>query len=101
MDDRLISEDQPEPKKRGVVASWPHGVAQYSVGQVCQHRKYNYICVIYGWDQYCKASRVRLVFRNCKNCMSQNNRVSELDLTNGSGQAGAEGQAAILQRARV
>ena len=62
MDERLNNEDKAEPKKRGVLASWPHGVARYTVGQVCQHRKYNYICVIYGWDPFCKASRVREVF---------------------------------------
>ena len=94
MDDRLDNDSTPEPKKRGVIASWPHGVAKYTVGQVCQHRKYNYICVIYGWDQYCKANRVRLVIIELP--QYQYNRVSELDIPNGSRQAGPEGQAAIL-----
>ena len=31
----------------------------YSVGMVMKHRKYNYYCVIYGWDPICKATKVR------------------------------------------
>ncbi|XP_033747124.1 F-box only protein 21-like [Pecten maximus] len=29
----------------------------FSVGQVMCHKKYNYMCVIYGWDQKCEASK--------------------------------------------
>ena len=54
-----MSEAKPETKVRGVDASFPCGVVTYRVGQVCQHRKYNYTCVIYGWDPVCKASKVR------------------------------------------
>jgi len=30
----------------------------YSVGMVMKHRKYNYNCVIYGWDAVCKATKM-------------------------------------------
>ncbi|XP_069115061.1 F-box only protein 21-like [Argopecten irradians] len=29
----------------------------FSVGQVMCHKKYHYMCVIYGWDQKCEASK--------------------------------------------
>ena len=32
----------------------------YSVGMVMKHRKYNYNCVIYGWDPICKATKVNI-----------------------------------------
>ena len=31
---------------------------KFCVGMVMRHKKYNYICVIYGWDPVCKASKV-------------------------------------------
>ena len=30
----------------------------YSVGMVMKHKRYNYVCVIYGWDAVCKQSKV-------------------------------------------
>ena len=30
----------------------------FAVGMVMKHRRYQYICVIYGWDAVCKQSRV-------------------------------------------
>ena len=35
----------------------------YSVGMVMKHRKYNYNCVIYGWDAVCKATKVTNITR--------------------------------------
>ena len=58
MDDIRGRDEKPEPKKRGVAASFPCGVVENHIGQVCQHRKYNYICVIFGWDPKCTASKV-------------------------------------------
>ncbi len=31
----------------------------YAVGMIMKHKKYNYYCVISGWDHKCKAERVR------------------------------------------
>jgi len=56
MDDIRGREEKPEPKMRGVAASFPCGVVENHIGQVCKHRKYNYICVIFGWDPKCTAS---------------------------------------------
>ena len=33
-------------------------LSQYAVGMVMKHRRYDYYCVIYGWDAKCTASRV-------------------------------------------
>ena len=30
----------------------------YSVGMVMRHKRYNYYCVIFGWDPICKATLV-------------------------------------------
>jgi hypothetical protein len=30
----------------------------FGVGMVMRHKKYNYHCVIFGWDPVCKASKV-------------------------------------------
>ena len=35
---------------------------KFCVGMVMRHRKYNYFCVVYGWDPICKASKVGLGF---------------------------------------
>ncbi len=35
---------------------------KFCVGMVMRHKKYNYICVIYGWDPVCKASKVNEFF---------------------------------------
>ena len=45
--------DEPPPEKRLVraSASFPHGGVTYNIGQVCRHKKCNYICVVYGWDK--------------------------------------------------
>lgn len=53
-----MGEEKPPPKKRGVRASFPHGVVRYNIGQVCRHKKYNYVCVVHGWDMKCMASKV-------------------------------------------
>ena len=31
---------------------------RFCVGMVMRHKKYNYFCVVYGWDPICKASKV-------------------------------------------
>ena len=36
----------------------------YSVGMVMKHKKYHYICVIYGWDAVCKQSKVINIILN-------------------------------------
>jgi hypothetical protein len=33
-------------------------VGAFCVGMVAKHKKYNYHCVIFGWDPICKASKV-------------------------------------------
>ena len=58
MDERRQAEPEPEIKRRGASVSFPYGEVEMSVGQVCRHRKYDYVCVIYGWDGHCKASKV-------------------------------------------
>ena len=58
MDERRQAEPAPEVKLRGASASFPYGEVEMRVGQVCRHRKYDYVCVIYGWDGHCKASKV-------------------------------------------
>ncbi|XP_062510833.1 F-box only protein 21-like [Corticium candelabrum] len=34
-----------------------HLYVTYRVGLVMRHKRYDYICVIYGWDPYCRMSR--------------------------------------------
>ena len=59
MDERRLAEPEPEVKDRGGVSvSFPYGEVELRVGQVCRHRKYDYVCVVYGWDGHCKASKV-------------------------------------------
>jgi len=50
-------EEEKDPKKRGVAASFPHGQVQFWVGQVCRHKKYHYLCLVHGWDPICTASK--------------------------------------------
>jgi len=57
MDERSAIEPEPEIKKRGATAFFPYGEVSMKVGQVCRHKKYNYVCVIYGWDTHCRASK--------------------------------------------
>ncbi|XP_038074316.1 F-box only protein 21-like [Patiria miniata] len=42
----------PAPKRRE-----DNEEVAYAVGMVMKHRRYNYSCVIYGWDPVCKLSR--------------------------------------------
>ena len=58
MEDRDREEEEKEPKKRGVAASFPHGQVEFCIGQVCRHKKYDYVCLVHGWDPVCTASRV-------------------------------------------
>ena len=37
----------------------------YAVGMVMKHKRYHYICVIYGWDAVCKQSKVSHKFKKC------------------------------------
>ena len=53
-------EEEKNPKKRGVAASFPHGQVQFWVGQVCRHKKYHYLCLVHGWDPVCTASKVAI-----------------------------------------
>merc|ERR1712059_34648 len=57
MDNRGPQEDDPVPERRGVKAFFPFGQVDFWAGQVCRHLKYNYICVIHGWDPVCTASK--------------------------------------------
>jgi len=57
MEDRDREEEEKEPKKRGVAASFPHGQVEFWIGQVCRHKKYDYVCLVHGWDPVCTASR--------------------------------------------
>lgn len=34
----------------------------YSVGMVMKHRRYNYYCLVFGWDPICKATSVSFAF---------------------------------------
>lgn len=38
-------------------------MGRYGVGMVMKHRRYNYRCVIFGWDTHCVAERVSLLFK--------------------------------------
>jgi len=57
MDERRQAEPEPDIKRRGAPASFPYGEVELKVGEVCRHRKYDYVCVVYGWDAHCKASK--------------------------------------------
>merc|ERR1719495_999421 len=57
MEDRDREEEEKEPKKRGVAASFPHGQVEFWIGQVCRHKKYDYVCLVHGWDPVCTASK--------------------------------------------
>ena len=88
IDERRVGEPEPEIKRRevgGEMLSFPYGPVEMRVGQVCRHSKYNYVCLIYGWDTHCKASKVE-----CCPCSELNSNFSfvELDLSDGSGQVG-------------
>ena len=88
IDERRVGEPEPEIKRRevgGEMLSFPYGPVELRVGQVCRHSKYNYVCLIYGWDTHCKASKVE-----CCSCTELNSNFSfvELDLSDGSGQVG-------------
>jgi len=50
-------EEEKNIKKRGVAASFPHGQVMFWTGQVCKHKKYNYVCLVYGWDPVCTAPK--------------------------------------------
>ena len=34
----------------------------YSVGMVMKHKRYHYVCVIYGWDAVCTQSKVISIY---------------------------------------
>ncbi|XP_064612158.1 F-box only protein 21-like [Liolophura sinensis] len=34
----------------------PNSVVDFSVGMIMKHKRYHYMCLIYGWDPVCKAS---------------------------------------------
>ena len=40
----------------------------YSVGMVMKHKRYNYYCVINGWDPVCKATKVKNSYLFSKLC---------------------------------
>ena len=63
-------EEEKDPKKRGVAASFPHGQVQFWVGQVCRHKKYHYLCLVHGWDPVCTASKVAITSEiMCSSCL--------------------------------
>ena len=93
IDEKFVDEQKPPPKKRGVRAWFPHGVVRYNIGQVCRHKKYNYVCVVHGWDMKCMASKVRLDDLELNYDILHS---KGMDLTDGSWQATQEWQAAIL-----
>ena len=96
MDERRLAEPEPEIKRRGAPASFPYGEVELKVGEVCRHRKYDYVCVIYGWDSHCKASKVS--WRpNCNLQLRLKTFISlELDISDGSRQAQQQGQTTVL-----
>ena len=95
MDESRVGEIEPEVKRRrGVMAIFPHGEVRLRVGQVCRHRKYNYVCLIYGWDTHCKASKVRRDDIITLFLLS----FTELDIPDGSGQTEQQRQTTFLQR---
>ncbi|KAL8621526.1 hypothetical protein ACOMHN_026198 [Nucella lapillus] len=51
--DRLQQRDV----KKTVKIRSTHPEVELSVGMVMTHKRYNYTCVIYGWDEECKASQ--------------------------------------------
>ena len=86
MDERRQAEQEPEVKLRGPSASFPYGEVEMRVGQVCRHRKYDYVCVIYGWDGHCKASKVSWQICNLQ-WRLRRFILTELDIPDGSRQA--------------
>ncbi len=46
-------------KTRSVMTSEHNGeMGIFGVGMVMKHQRYDYECVIYGWDEVCKAGKV-------------------------------------------
>ena len=49
-----------------IIGEWPpkakHGdkMGFYGVGMIMKHKRYDYECVIYGWNEYCAQSQVKL-----------------------------------------
>jgi len=54
----LLLEESKEmvPKERHNT-EFAYGEVRFKVGQVAKHRRYNYKCVVYGWDVKCTASQ--------------------------------------------
>ena len=62
MDNESAVVDAVASNDDGSGASRPNGddFGRFCVGMVMRHKKYNYFCVVYGWDPICKASKVSL-----------------------------------------
>ena len=65
MEDESNGKPETEPKLRSAFTEvydeeTLKQMSCFSVGMVMKHKKYNYHCVIVGWDPICKASSVSL-----------------------------------------
>ena len=58
----------------------------YSVGMVMRHKRYNYYCVIFGWDPICKATLVSFQKLGISDSILVNPKCvfSAMDSSNGS-----------------
>ena len=66
IEDECTARPDPEVKRRNsfseaYVEETLKNMACYSVGMVMRHKKYNYYCVINGWDPICKATPVSIL----------------------------------------
>ncbi|XP_076473105.1 F-box only protein 21-like [Babylonia areolata] len=52
----ILNEKEDQQRKTTVKIRSRHPEVTFSVGLVMKHKRYNYMCVIYGWDIECKAS---------------------------------------------
>ncbi|XP_074644009.1 F-box only protein 21-like [Tubulanus polymorphus] len=55
---RQVSLDDDDDQNSVVVKKRkPRSKVEFSVGLIMRHKRYNYTCVIYGWDEKCESSR--------------------------------------------
>ncbi|XP_033111559.1 F-box only protein 21-like [Anneissia japonica] len=52
----LLEEEENPNKVITVKRRADHQEVEYSVGMIMRHRRYDYMCVIYGWDPLCEMS---------------------------------------------
>lgn len=54
---QMLNYESERKKKRKVKLRKDNKGVEFGVGMVMKHKRYNYNCVIYGWDSKCKASK--------------------------------------------